>query len=89
MENSDMTDSDLQQYVNQKIASGQFGTIEEFAAEAIRVYRKLEAGYGELRELVQSRIAQADSDSTIPLNMAAIKQQLINERVKGSPNPAF
>jgi hypothetical protein len=74
-----MTDSDLQQYVNQKIASGQFGTIEEFAAEAIRVYRKLEGEYGELQELVQSRIAQADAGLSSPLNISAIKQQLTRE----------
>ncbi len=74
-----MTDSDLQQYVNQKIASGQFGTIEEFATEAIRVYRKLEGEYGELRALVQSRIAEADAGLSTSMNMAAIKEQLMRE----------
>ena len=74
-----MTNSDLQQYVNQKIASGQFGTIEEFATEAIRVYRKLEGEHGELRELVHSRIVQADAGLSTPLDIAAIRQQLIRE----------
>lgn len=76
-----MTDSERERYVNQKIASGQFGTIEDFAAETIQVYRKLEGDYGELRELVQTRIAQADQGLTRPLDMAAIKQQLIKELV--------
>jgi hypothetical protein len=74
-----MTENDLQQYVNQKIASGHFGTIEEFATEAIRVYRKLESDYDELRELIQNRIAQADAGLSTPLNIAAIKQQLKSE----------
>ena len=43
----EMSDADLQNYVKQKIASGQFGTAEEFATEAIRVYRQIEQEYGQ------------------------------------------
>jgi len=74
-----MSDHDLQNYVDQKIASGQFGTAEEFATEAIRVYRKIESEYEHLRSDVQDRIAQADAGDVLPLDVDSIKRQLADE----------
>ncbi len=74
-----MNDADLQNYVNQKIASGEFGTPEEFATEAIRVYRQLEKDYRQLRDELSSRIEQADAGQVLPLDVDSIKDQLRQE----------
>ena len=70
---------DLEGYVNQKIASGQFGTAEEFATEAIRVYRKIENEYDQLRADVQEQIAKADAGDVLPLDVDAIKRELVEK----------
>jgi Arc/MetJ-type ribon-helix-helix transcriptional regulator len=74
-----MNDNDLQTYVASKVASGQFGNAEEFAAEAIRVYRKIERDHAELCSAVQERIARADAGDLVPLDIDALKQQLTEE----------
>ena len=74
-----MSDSDLQSYVASKVASGQFGTAEEFATEAIRVYRKIERDHEVLRTAVQERIARADAGDLVPLDIDALKQRLTEE----------
>jgi Arc/MetJ-type ribon-helix-helix transcriptional regulator len=71
-----MSDNDLQTYVASKVASGQFGNAEEFATEAIRVYRKIERDHAELCSAVQERIARADAGDLVPLDIDALKQQL-------------
>ena len=81
-----MSDADLQNYVNQKIASGQFGTAEEFATEAIRVYRQIEQEYGQLQDEIRGRIAEADAGHVLPLDVDSIKSQLRQElHADGTP----
>ena len=74
-----MTESDLQSYVLEKIASGQFASPEEFATEAIRVYRQIETDHEALRKDVEKRIAQADAGKLKPLDIDAIKAKLMGE----------
>ena len=76
-----MSDNDLQSYVASKVANGQFGTAEEFATEAIRVYRQIECDHAELRTAVQERIARADAGDLVPLDIDALKQRL-TEKLK-------
>ncbi len=71
-----MNSISLQDYINQKISSGQFGSPEEFAAEAIRVYREIESEHEDLAQEVRDRIAQAESGDVMPLDMDCIKRQL-------------
>lgn len=65
----------IDQYVQQKIASGQFGSREEFVREAFRVYRELETQHAELRAEVQRRIAQVERGEVGPLDVEAIKAE--------------
>ena len=73
------TSSDIQQYIEQKLASGEFQTAEEFAAEAIRVYRELETRHADLSAEVQRRVEQADAGDLAPLDIEAIKAELSAE----------
>jgi putative addiction module CopG family antidote len=67
--------SDIDQYVQEKIASGEFSSREEFAHEAFRVYRELEAQHAELRAEVARRIAQADCGQVGPLELDVVKAE--------------
>lgn len=67
--------SDIDQYVEQKVASGEFSSREEFAREAFRVYRELEARHAQLRAEVTRRIAQADRGQVGSLDIEAVKAQ--------------
>ncbi len=79
-------DTELQAYIDQKVASGEFDSAEDLAAEAIRVYRKMETDYELLRGEVQNRIKRADTGDLIPMDMEAIKVKLQGKRnTNGSP----
>ena len=67
--------SSIDQYVHQKIASGQFSSREEFARETFRVYRELETQHAELRAEVQRRIAGVERGEVGPLDIEAIKAE--------------
>lgn len=70
---------DLDAYVQQKIASGQFQSREEFAAEAIRMYREFEARRLRMKADIAASLEQADRGQCEPLDMDAIKQQLCEQ----------
>ena len=79
-------DTELQAYIDQKVASGEFDSAEDLAAEAIRVYRRMETDYELLRGEVQNRIKRADAGELIPMDMDAIKEKLRAKRnADGSP----
>ncbi len=79
-------ETDLQAYVQKKNANGEFGSAEEFAAEAIRVYRDLESGHEALRKEIQRRIAESDAGRSGPLVIEEIKADLAVElHEDGSP----
>jgi Arc/MetJ-type ribon-helix-helix transcriptional regulator len=64
---------DIEAYVQQKIASGEFRSRDELAAEAIRVYGDLEVKRVQLINPIVRR------ESTKPTNIDAIKTELIAE----------
>ena len=70
---------DVEAYVQQKIASGEFRSREELAAEAIRVYRDLEVKRVQLKSDIQAGIDEADQGLIEPLDIDAIKAELIAE----------
>ncbi len=79
-------DTGLQAYIEQKVASGEFDSAEDLAAEAIRVYQRMEADYDLLRGDVQNRIKHADDGDLLPMDMDAIKKKMQDKRqVDGSP----
>jgi Arc/MetJ-type ribon-helix-helix transcriptional regulator len=71
--------SDLDQYVDAKISSGEFGSREEFFLETARIYRELEARHADLKSLIQERIGEADGSDLQPLDIDAIKAELAQE----------
>jgi Arc/MetJ-type ribon-helix-helix transcriptional regulator len=70
---------DIEVYVQQKIACGEFRSREELAAEAIRVYRDLEVERVQLKSDIQAGIDEADEGLVEPLDTDAIKAELIAE----------
>ncbi len=70
---------DIEAYVQQKIASGQFHSRDELAVEAVRVYRALEAKHAQLKSDVQAAIDESDRGLSVPLDIEAIKAQLMAE----------
>ncbi len=72
---------ELEQYIEEKLASGDFATREELLAKALQVYRELEEDDddSDLRELVAERLAQAERGEVMPLDMEAVKARLIAE----------
>jgi hypothetical protein len=65
--------SDLNQYVDAKISSGEFETREEFFLETARIYRELEARHADLKLLIQERIGEADGSELPPLDIGATR----------------
>lgn len=63
----------LERYIQEKVAGGQFSSAEEFTREAIRVYHALETQNAELRAEIQQRIEQADRGEIGPLDIESIK----------------
>ena len=58
---------ELSQYVQQKVASGEFQSEDDFIAEATRLYRELEARHDRLRRDVDHAIQQIDRGQGIEL----------------------
>jgi hypothetical protein len=64
---------DLEQYIQGKITSGEFASREQFALEAIQLYRDIELEYFDaLRDEVQRRIAEVRRGDVAPLDVEAI-----------------
>ena len=70
---------DLEAYVQQKIAAGDFSSREELTIEAVRLYREVERKRAQLKSDVQAAIDEADRGLCEPLDIEAIKAELENE----------
>lgn len=77
----DMTNpiSDLEHYVDSKIASGEFRSREEFFLETTRVYRELESRHAGLKSLVRERIDEANQRELALIDIDRIKAELAQE----------
>ena len=80
---------DLEQYVGGKVASGAFGSREEFLVEAVRVYRELDARHELLKADVRAAIDQADRGMSEPLDVEAIKRELAEELEEDGQPPSI
>jgi putative addiction module CopG family antidote len=67
---------DLEAYIQQKVASGQFSSPHELTVEAVRIYRELEARRAQLKSDVQAAIDESRQGLSEPLDMEAIKAEL-------------
>ena len=70
--------TDLEQYIRQKVESGDFASREEFVVTAVSMYRDLEE-HEALRCEVQRRVENARNGSVSPLDVASLKKTLLSE----------
>ena len=70
--------AELEEYMERKVASGEFRTRDEFVEAAISTHRDLDE-FQELRAEIQRRLEASDRGAVSPLDMAAIKAELIAE----------
>jgi len=70
---------DLEQYVQQQVASGRFASPEEFALEAMRLYRELETRHEALKGDIDAAIEQSEKGQSEPLDVDCIKKELTDE----------
>ena len=74
--------SSTEQYVQEKIARGDFRSVEEFAAEAIRLYREMELKHDELARELRERMRKAGQGLSSPLDREAFKAELRAKALK-------
>ena len=70
---------DLEQYVEQKVQSGEFQSRDDFAAAAVRLYRELEKRHEALKSDVAAALDEASRGESAPLDLEAIKQELLGD----------
>lgn len=76
----------MKKYVDDKVASGIYGSASEFVREAIREKLLREREREEAKELLASKlVAGLDSGASVPFteNYAADKKQALRSRTKG------
>jgi len=59
---------ELEQYLEEKVASGEFESKDAFVSEAMRIYRALEARHEQLRSDVKQAIDQIDRGDGIEID---------------------
>lgn len=70
---------DIEAYIEQKVASGQFRSRDEFAAEAARLYREMEVRRASLKADIAAAIDESERGLSAPLDIEAIKAELVDE----------
>jgi Arc/MetJ-type ribon-helix-helix transcriptional regulator len=74
--------SSIEQYVQEKIARGDFRSREEFAAEAIRLYREVESKHDELSRELREWMKRTGQGLSSPLDREALKAELRAQALK-------
>jgi Arc/MetJ-type ribon-helix-helix transcriptional regulator len=70
---------DLEEYVEQKVQSGEFRSRDDFAAEAARLYRELEERHRALKSDISAALGEAKQGESEPLDLEALGQELRDE----------
>lgn len=60
--------AELEEYIQRKVASGEFESTDQFISEAMRLYREMESRHDQLRKDVQHGIDQIERGEGIELN---------------------
>ena len=77
---------DLESYVQQKIASGEFQSVEEFAVVAANFYRRLEERKAELKASIDAAIAEIEAGECGPIDFDELTAEVMaNLDKKGLP----
>ena len=69
----------LDQVVKQELASGAFRSEEELVINALSAFREMRLRHDQLHHDVQEAIGQARRGDIAPLDIDAIKSELMNE----------
>lgn len=70
---------ELDEFVKQELARGAFGSEEELVINAVSALREMKLRHEQLRRDVQEAIEQADRGDVAPLDIDAIKAELMDE----------
>jgi len=70
---------DLEQYVEGKVAAGEFASRDALLLEAVRIYRELESRHELLKGDVEAALEQSGRGMSAPLDMEAIERELVEE----------
>jgi hypothetical protein len=70
--------SDIDAYIKEKLASGQFHTREEFFLEAARVYRRLESRREQLQKEIEVGIRASEEGRVEPFDLADLKREVLS-----------
>jgi Arc/MetJ-type ribon-helix-helix transcriptional regulator len=71
--------AELEQYVETKVAAGEFASRDALVLEAVRLYRELELRHDLLKADIQLAIKQSDEGMSAPLDIQAIQRELSEE----------
>jgi antitoxin ParD1/3/4 len=71
--------AELEQYVEAKVATGEFASRDALVLEAVRLYRELELRHELLKADIQLAIKQSDEGMSAPLDVQAIQRELTEE----------
>lgn len=74
---------DLEEYVEQKVQSGEFRSRDDFAAEAARLYRELEERHRNLKSDVIAALDEASRGESERLDLEALKQEILDAIIQG------
>jgi len=70
---------DIEGYMADKVASGEFSSRGDFVAEAVRLYREIELRHGQLKSDVQRAIEQSEAGASRSLDIKSIQEELRQE----------
>ena len=70
---------ELEQFVQQELATGKYQSEDELVIAALTVFRELNTRYQHLRDDVQRAIVQADQGEVAPLDVATIKSEVTRQ----------
>ena len=70
---------EIEEFVRQELASGNYRHEDDLISQALSVYRLLKLRHKALRADVGRAIGQAESGDTAPLDIEAIESELMEE----------
>ncbi len=70
--------TDIEQYIQDKVARGEFQSRDELVETAVSMYRDLEE-HEALRAEIQKRLENARNGSVAPLKISSLKETLVSE----------
>ncbi len=83
--NSSVFPNDVQQFVDQAVASGDYTSIDEVVIDAVRTLRELKSRHESLRSDIEAGIRELDAGQGEPWDLAKLKDEFANPSNKIFP----